>query len=66
MPEVSTAMESFAETAASAAAKIGSPPTSDASGHRGSLQGQVSVLSTLNRTPFKTTDFLCFWEPPKV
>lgn len=37
-----------------------------ASGHGESLQGSIGALSTFNKAPFKTTDFLCFWGTLKM
>lgn len=58
MPELMTDMGSSAETTASATACFQS---------RGeSLQGRIGALSTLNKVPFKTIDFLSFWGTLKM
>lgn len=62
MPEMMTEMESLAETAASTAAP---PPPLPASGHWEAVVW-VSALSTLDKAPFKPTDFLFFWGPLKM
>lgn len=59
MPEMVTEMEILAEPSAAAAATMGSLPLLPLACFQSS--GWVSALSTLNKAPFKSTDFLFFW-----